>query len=120
MRPPTPLPAPAERMRRLVLFDIDGTLLTAGGAGRRAIRDALIAVYGETGPIDGYGFGGRTDPEIAHALLSAAGWKAEAIEAELPRFWEIYLRGLRRAVDEAPHAVRALPGVPALLERVEA
>ncbi len=52
-------------MRRLVLFDIDGTLVSTHGAGSRAVRAALLEVYGETGPIDSYDFHGRTDPQIA-------------------------------------------------------
>ena len=39
-------------MRRLVLFDIDGTLLNAGGAGKRAVTRALHEVYGETGQVE--------------------------------------------------------------------
>ena len=57
-------------MKRLVLFDIDGTLLTAGGAGARAVREAMLDVYGETGSIGGYNMGGRTDPQIVRELVS--------------------------------------------------
>ena len=41
---------------RLLLFDIDGTLLPARGAGRRALGWALERVYGTSGAIDGYDF----------------------------------------------------------------
>lgn len=105
-------------MRRLVLFDIDGTLLSAGGAGKRAIHDAMMEVYGETGPIAGYRMGGRTDPQIARELLTAAGWAVEEVEARLQALWSAYVRNLRREVGTGE--VRALAGVPALLERVEA
>ncbi|HYH82854.1 MAG TPA: hypothetical protein VEX86_23880, partial [Longimicrobium sp.] len=59
-------------MRRLILFDIDGTLLSADGAGKRAVHAALMDVFGTTGPIGGYSFGGRTDPEIVRHLLREA------------------------------------------------
>lgn len=105
-------------MRRLILFDIDGTLLSAHGAGRRAVHDALVEVFGTTGPIGGYSFGGRTDPQIARELLEAAGWARGDVEARFPAFWEAYLANLAREIPRA--GVRVLPGVPALLERIEA
>lgn len=105
-------------MRRLVLFDIDGTLLTAGGAGGRALRDALMEVYGETGPIGAYSMAGRTDPQIVRELMTAAGMTVEEIEPRFDELWGKYLRNLRGEV--ARTRIQALPGVPALLDRVEA
>jgi beta-phosphoglucomutase-like phosphatase (HAD superfamily) len=61
------------RPPRLVLFDIDGTLVTAAGAGRSALSRALLATYGVTGPIDAYDFRGKTDPRIVTDLMRGAG-----------------------------------------------
>ena len=105
-------------MRRLVLFDIDGTLLSAGGAGGRALRDALLAVYGETGPIGSYSMGGRTDPQIVRELMTAAGMTVDEIEPRFDVLWDAYLRNLRDEIGRS--RIQALPGVPALLDRVEA
>jgi phosphoglycolate phosphatase len=105
-------------MRRLVLFDIDGTLLSAGGSGKRAFRDALVEVFGTPGPIDGYSFAGRTDPQIARELLAADGVEAGRIDAGMDALWEVYLRRFAREIAEAE--VRVLPGVRALVDRVEA
>lgn len=105
-------------MRRLVLFDIDGTLLSAGGAGARALRDALLEVFGETGPIGAYSMAGRTDPQIVRELMTATGRTVEEIEPRYEAVWERYLRNLRGEV--ARTEIQALPGVPALLDRVEA
>lgn len=105
-------------MRRLVLFDIDGTLLSAGGAGARALRDALMEVFGETGPIGAYRMAGRTDPQIVRELMTATGRTVEEIEGRYAVLWDAYLRNLRDEVARA--RVQALPGVPALLDRVEA
>src|SRR5438128_12105345 len=58
---------------KLVLFDIDGTLLWTDGAGRRAIQRALVDEAGTAGPIETYRFDGKTDPQIVRALLSLAG-----------------------------------------------
>lgn len=104
-------------VRRLVLFDIDGTLLTTDGAGKRAVREALLEVFGMTGPVEGYSFAGRTDPQIVHDLLSAAGLAPAEVERRLPDLWERYLEKLAHDLRTAP--VRPLPGIPALLDRVE-
>ncbi|HEU0014236.1 MAG TPA: haloacid dehalogenase-like hydrolase [Longimicrobium sp.] len=105
-------------MRRLVLFDIDGTLLRADGAGKRAIRDALARVFGTAGNVDGYPFAGRTDPQIVRTLLGGAGVPPERIDAGLEALWQAYVANLEREIVDTE--VRALPGVPALLDRVEA
>lgn len=104
-------------MKRLVLFDIDGTLLSAGGAGARAVRDAMLQVYGETGQIGGYNMGGRTDPQIVRELLTAVGYSVQDVEARLDALWELYIRNLRRELAGKP--IEPLPGVPELLHRLE-
>src|SRR5207249_10126967 len=61
---------------KLVLFDIDGTLLWTDGAGRRAIHRALLDEAGTAGPIERYRVDGKTDPQIVRELLSLAGHPA--------------------------------------------
>jgi phosphoglycolate phosphatase-like HAD superfamily hydrolase len=104
-------------MRRLVLFDIDGTLLSADGAGKRAVNDALVEVFGTTGPIERYSFAGRTDPQIARELLTAAGLATEEIDPRLPALWDSYIANLRWEMERTE--VTPLPGIPELLRRVE-
>lgn len=107
-------------MRKLVLFDIDGTLVNTQGAGARAFRRAMIEVYGETGPIDAYDFHGRTDPQIARALLRLAGLQDEAIDRGLSDLWTAYLRELTVELDRPDSEVRVLDGVAALLDALHA
>ncbi len=104
-------------MRKLVLFDIDGTLMTAGRAARDAFADALDAVYGHDGPLDRYDFSGRTDPQIAMMILRDAGLPGDVIESRLPHLWSHYLGGLARNL---PGQARVLPGISALLEALAA
>ena len=56
---------------RLVLFDVDGALLSAGRAARESILAALSAVLGWEGSADGHDFSGKTDPQIVQDLLHA-------------------------------------------------
>jgi phosphoglycolate phosphatase-like HAD superfamily hydrolase len=100
-------------LRRLVLFDIDGTILTDRGASRSAFGDALNSVFGYDGDLSRYDFSGRTDPQIAHMVLRDAGHEAHDIEARLPRLWEIYLEGLAR--NTTPERVHVMAGIRELL-----
>jgi phosphoglycolate phosphatase len=99
---------------RLVLFDIDGTLITDGGTSRAAYRDALRTVYGYEGDLARYDFSGRTDPQITFMVLRDAGLPDAAISERMPYLWEHYLARLASRV--TPERVRVLPGIRPLLE----
>jgi phosphoglycolate phosphatase len=111
--------AGAARIR--VFFDIDGTLLYTDGAGRAALHSALKAVYGTAGPIDGYYFHGKTDPQIVVELMGGAGVSREEIGRRLPTMWPVYLEALERelAVRRAAGRITLLPGVTDLLAALE-
>ena len=98
---------------RLVLFDIDGTLITDRGAARDAFADALEAVYGYDGDLSPYDFSGRTDPQIARWVLRDRGFTDEAIDEAMPRLWTVYLEGLGR--NATADRVRTLPGMRELV-----
>jgi beta-phosphoglucomutase-like phosphatase (HAD superfamily) len=75
---------------KLILFDIDGTLVDCGGQARTAFGTALHAVFGETGPIDEYDFSGKTDTRIIVDLMTAAGRPRDEVLATLPRLKNNY------------------------------
>ncbi|MGH7502618.1 MAG: HAD family hydrolase [Longimicrobiales bacterium] len=102
-------------MKRLILFDIDGTLLSTRGAAKRAFERAMLEVYGTTGPIATHSFSGKTDPQIARELLRAAGTADDVIDAHLPALWDAYLCDLRSELAAPDHRTHVLPGVRALL-----
>ncbi|MEO8349226.1 MAG: HAD family hydrolase [Acidobacteriota bacterium] len=100
---------------RLVLFDVDGTLLSAGRAARDSILAALAEVLGWEGPSDGNDFSGKTDPQILRELVMDSVGRPRfeaALEAVLDRYVEELSRRL------SPEAVVVKPGVPALLNRL--
>lgn len=103
-------------MQRLVLLDIDGTILSSDGVAARAFRAALEGVFGTSGPRRGYSFAGRTDPQIARDLLLMAGVDEERIGAGLDEVWTRYLEQLER--DIASASVTVYPGVHELIDRL--
>ena len=104
--------------RRLVLFDIDGTLITDSGAARRSYGLALREIYGYQGDLTRYDFSGRTDPQITSMVLHDAGFTDEQIAGGAPQLWETYLREL--AIHATPERVKVLPGIRELLDRLVA
>jgi phosphoglycolate phosphatase len=107
-------------VRKLVLFDIDGTLVDTRGAGSRAFRRAMLEVYGTTGHLDDYDFHGRTDPQIARDLLRLVGFDDARIDGGFPDLWAAYLRELEVELVRTATDVRVLAGVPELLDALHA
>ncbi len=102
-------------MTRLLLFDIDGTLVHAGGAGRRALTRAITAHCGEpNGAWADLRLDGMTDRLIVREAVTAMG--IGFCEELCDRVLETYVEHLAREI-EAP-TYRVLPGVAALLERL--
>jgi phosphoglycolate phosphatase-like HAD superfamily hydrolase len=104
---------------KLVLFDIDGTILWTDGAGRRAIGQALLDVIGTTGPIERYRFDGKTDPQIVRELLSLAGHPAAAADDRVAAVCRRYLELLEGELARPTQRTRVLAGVPELLGGLE-
>jgi len=106
-------------MTVLVLFDIDGTLLLANGAGRRSVHQAMLDVYGATGP-EQHPFDGKTDPQILRELGTMAGIAESVIHAKMDAALHRYYGYLEADITGAPHLVELLPGVHELLDTLEA
>jgi phosphoglycolate phosphatase len=105
-------------VRRLVLFDIDGTLLSAGGVSSQAMVDALVAGFGTAGGAFAYDYSGKTDPQIVRDLLRGAGISDERIDAGMTAVLEDYRRRLDARL--RPEHVRAKPGVEAVVDALAA
>ncbi len=99
---------------KVLLWDIDGTLLRTPGVGVRAFAQALETVAGRPMARIQYDFGGKTDPLIARDLLAA-------VEIDDPSYIPLLLAEVERNYDDFADDLRAtiavLPGASELLTR---
>jgi phosphoglycolate phosphatase len=99
-----------------ILFDIDGTLISTGGAGALAWRLAFDELYGIPANIGEFTDAGMTDPEVGRlTFASAIGWEPSLDELE--RVMERRLAHLPQAVAESK-GYTVLAGVEELLPRL--
>jgi len=104
---------------RLVLWDIDGTLLRGGGVARDVFDVAVTAVLGHHPGDHRIRMGGKTDPQIALEILAyAALEEAEATE-HLPAVLAELERGLAAAADDLRAHGHVLPGVVEVLRALD-
>ncbi|HKV70706.1 MAG TPA: haloacid dehalogenase-like hydrolase [Gemmatimonadales bacterium] len=101
---------------KLLLFDIDGTLLSTDGAGRRAIHRALVDRAGTPGVLPGYRLDGKTDPQIVRELLAQGGHPSPEDGSLVEEICAAYVANLEQELERPGYVTRALPGVPELLE----
>lgn len=99
-------------MPRLVLFDIDCTLLDTGGAGMASLKEAAGLLYGSEGPeLD---LAGSTDSGILKGILEHFQLPYE--EAHIESFYRVYLECLAKHLTLDTYGGRLLEGVSDLLE----
>ena len=98
--------------KKLLLFDIDGTLLTSGGAGERALRLGFRDHFGIDDDLSTVEIAGRTDSGIARAMLAAHGLPATS--ENLAKFFDGYLHHLALELPIQKGAL--LPGMLSLLD----
>jgi phosphoglycolate phosphatase len=101
--------------KRLLLWDIDGTLISTGAAGQRAIMRATAERFGGSGDLDGVEIAGRTDTGIAHQILAKHG--EPVTEESVTTFLDLYLELLAHELPRSKGQV--MPGVLPLLQSLE-
>lgn len=105
-----------ETPTRLVLFDIDGTLVTTEGRAAAALRKAMEQVLGVPISSEGYSFSGKTDPRIVLELSENAGLPRSLVRHRLDEVFSRYLEILEDHMP--PGSAVALPGTRSLLDRL--
>ncbi len=106
-------------VHRLILWDIDGTLVHAGPVAREAFDLAVAAVLRREVPDHGISMSGKTDPQIAMEVMAALA----VDDDEARRHLSAVLEGLTRELDAAADTIREKgrvhPGVEKLLRRLD-
>lgn len=103
---------------RLVLFDIDGTLLNSEGLGRASMQRALSEVFGSPGH-PSYRYDGKTDKQIVRDTMRLEGHSDEHIDSRMGGLLDLYLDGLRNGAKSGKFKVRPHEGVVELLDALE-
>lgn len=99
----------------VILFDIDGTLLSSGGAGKAAMERALTTAFGVPGHSEGVPYSGRTDRAIGRDLFRLH--SVDLTPDNWQRFLNDYLGHLPGCLSRGEG--RVLPGIAALLEHLQ-
>ena len=100
---------------KLFLFDIDGTLLTSGGAGERALRLGFRDRFGIDDDLSSIEIAGRTDSGIVREMLAAH--RLPATPENIAAFLDGYLHHLAQEIPRTPG--RLLPGILPLLDALQ-
>ena len=102
--------------KRLLLFDIDGTLIDSGGAGLQSLKEVLRQQFGVNDDLRGVEVAGKTDSGIVHQILRKQ--NIAVTEQNTAAFLERYLELLEKELPQRQG--RLLPGVKELLPRLQA
>lgn len=103
---------------RLLLLDIDGTLLWPSGAGRTALQAALNYIYGTAGDLENFAFGGFTDRNIIFTLLQTAGLTEVAIAEKFDQISPVMVEEMTTRIARGDHDVQPCRGAIQLLDAV--
>jgi phosphoglycolate phosphatase-like HAD superfamily hydrolase len=103
---------------RLVLFDIDATLLLTAGAGRRAITAALAEEVADISGFHQVHFDGKTDPQIISELLHVAGYAPPHDQERVEALCRRYVSLLETELGGTAPGTVLMPGIRELLARL--
>lgn len=105
---------------RLVLWDVDGTLLRGGSVAREALEIAVARALGRRAPADDVQMSGKTDPLILDEIAARAGVPERERPAVVGEALGHLADAFAALADRFGREGRLMPGVPALLERLHA
>ncbi len=117
---PATFAAKADSNHRLILFDIDGTLVLTGGAGARAMTRAFEELFGIANAFQGVAMAGRTDTAILSEALTVH--QIAADDRRLLAYRDGYFRHLAAEIRNPQSGSRhgVMPGVRPLLDALAA
>jgi phosphoglycolate phosphatase len=100
---------------KLLLFDIDQTLINSGGAGLRALDRACLQLFGIRNAMQDIHPHGKTDPAIAREILRVRLNQKTPANGQIESIVETYLSFLKEEVRLSPN-YRVLPGIVSVLD----
>lgn len=104
-------------MQHLVLFDIDGTILHSGGAGRDAMENALARTFGTPGDTS-IRYDGKTDRQIVRESMQHAGFTEADVDTRMNEVIALYVAGLPARLGDPAREVGMHPGIAVLIHDV--
>ena len=102
---------------RLVLFDIDGTILLGGPLWKDCFIGALNHYFPDF-DFPRISFNGKTDVQICREMMSASGLSEAEVEVNMHIVIEEYIRRAGTAIDQRAHEIKLLPGIVELIENL--
>jgi phosphoglycolate phosphatase-like HAD superfamily hydrolase len=101
---------------KLLLFDIDGTLIQSGQAGLRGLNRAFQKLYGYADILEGIPLAGRTDDKIMMDAYAKAGMDFSYVE--LKQFKSVYYNFLAEEMQNGSAPKRTMPGITELIPKL--
>ena len=98
--------------KKLILYDIDGTLVTTGGAGVRSLNRAFDTLFGIRDAFKDIAMAGKTDAQIMKEGLSVHGF--QAMDGNLSKMEDMYLQYLREEIENPQRGI--MPGIKESLD----
>ena len=105
-------------LKKLVLFDIDGTLLSVNSINRRILMEALREVYGTEGSAGTHNFAGKMDSVIIYEVLQNTGLSDGSIAEKFDKAKETYIEMFR--MQAKPSDIILMQGIRELLDKLSA
>jgi phosphoglycolate phosphatase-like HAD superfamily hydrolase len=101
---------------KLLLFDIDGTLLITNGVGREAKARAMVEVFGTDAGIRDMPFGGKTDWQLLAEALAPHGYTVATLAEHITNYETLFARHMAEIISDFPTTI--LPGAAELVARL--
>ncbi len=102
--------------KKLILFDIDGTLLRVRGISRQSLIDALRDVFGTEGSAATHNFAGKLDSVIIKEVMRSAGLRDEEIERGFKEAKRRYIQNFKQHAQR--EHIEVMAGIYELVEKL--